>query len=834
MRRWFVMKIGTFLCLFFCFSALPLWGGQQEENTGQISDENEQPQQQAKQTRPKRINKIIVSGNKHVPTEAILSRIPLKEGEYFNVLKVGTLIRNIYTDLKRFRNVTVMGEDLDDQTMNLHIIVQEKKLLKEVRFEGNKQVSEDEIKKKIDFGTIPAVDKEELNKYVQIIKKLYVDKGYHLIKIDPEMIVDADDRATVIFHFAEPKRSLIHRIGFAGNRNITSKTLRHTILSKEDWILDFLDKSGIYHPERLEADRHFIEQLYQNRGFMNARVSDIKIDLDPTSNQIDLLFEIEEGDRYVVQEVKAPGNDILTEEQILSFLPVRVGQYFSRELITDSMQTLEKIWNNHGYMFAHVEPSIIPDDDKKTVNIAFYSELGNKVFLNKLTVKGNRKTKDKVIRRQINLTEGDLLTDYQMENSKGRVQSLGFFEQRDGVDWKLTRISDDLADLDLILQEAKTGRAYAKIGIGGTADIRSPLEGLAVELDVSDSNLFGSGVLFNCSARLGKDQRSFVVGLSNPWLFDKPILGRIDGYYRKSGYDELRHTRPVNEIQKGGTLSTGFVPRFSCLPYLQDTFIRFNWGIDSLTYEAPPQATVEGAGAHERIEANVAYQSILNKVFQSGAYTFATASCGQDFRNHPQHPTRGHSWLARGQVAAPIFEGCLGFGKFDLDFHWYTPLINEYDLIFHLRSYVGFVHELRHDLIPYRELYHIGGPASVRGFLFGQIGPQFCPNAVAAAGDSIGGRKAFFWSGELIVPISRDFNYTGVIFYDGGSGWDNPYIGDVPARFICNNQFDYRHSVGVGIRMMNPMPIKVDWGFKLDPRPGETPYEVHFGMAYEW
>ena len=174
--------------------------------------------------------------------------------------------------------------------MNLHVIVQEKKLLKEVRFEGNKQVAQEEIKKKIDFGTIPAVDKEELSKYIQIMKKLYVDKGYHLVKIEPEMIVDADDRATVVFHFAEPKRSLIRCIDFAGNRNITSKVLRHTILSKEDWILDFLDKAGVYHPEKLEADRHFIEQLYQNRGFMNARVSDIKVDLDPESNQIDFVL----------------------------------------------------------------------------------------------------------------------------------------------------------------------------------------------------------------------------------------------------------------------------------------------------------------------------------------------------------------------------------------------------------------------------------------------------------------------------------------------------------------------------------------------------------------
>lgn len=834
MRRLLAMKTGTFLSLFFCCAVLSLAAAQQPPDDAVQSTDypDMQPQQQMQQLPPKRINKIIVSGNKHVPTEAIISRIPFKEGEYFNVTKVGSLIRNIYTDLKRFRNVTVKGEDLDDQTMNLHVIVQEKKLLKEVRFEGNKQVTQEEIKKKIDFGTVPAVDKEELNKYVQIMKKLYVDKGYHLVKIEPEMIVDADDRATVVFHFAEPKRSLIRCISFAGNRHVTSKTLRHTILSKEDWILDFLDHAGVYHPERLEADRHFIEQLYQNRGFMNARVSDIKVNLDPTNNQIDLHFEIEEGDRYVINEVKAPGNDLVSEEQILSCLPLRSGQYFSREMITNSMQTVEKIWNNRGYMFAHVEPSIMPDDEKKTVNIAFYSELGNKVFLNRLTIKGNRKTKDKVIRRQIGLTEGELLTDYQMENSKNRVQSLGYFEQRDGVDWKLTRISDELADLDLILQEAKTGRAFVKIGIGGTADIRSPLEGLAAEIDVADTNLFGSGIQFNCSGRFGKDERSFVVGLANPWLFDRPILGRIDGYFRKSGYEDMRNTRPVNEIQRGGSLTVGFVPRFNFLSYLQDTFIRFSWGIDSLHYGSQPIAHVEGPNNRETLEANIAYQGILNKEFKSGTYTFATASCGQDFRNHPMHPSRGHSWLASGQIAAPIFSNCLGFGKFNFDLHWYTPLINEYDLIFHLRGYCGFVHQLGNDLIPYRELYHIGGPASVRGFLFGQIGPQFSNNGLI--GDSIGGSKAFFWTAELIVPISSDFNYTGVFFYDGGSGWDNPYVNDVPPRYVINNKFDYRHSVGVGIRMMNPMPIKIDWGFKLDPRPGETPYEVHFGMAYEW
>jgi len=777
------------------------------------------------------INKIIVIGNKHVPTEAVLSRIPFKEGEMFNPLKTGQVIRKIYRELKRFRNVTIKGKDLDNNRMNCYIILDEKKLLKGVVFKGNKQVTADEINKKIDFSAIPAIDEEELKKYALIIKKLYIDKGYHLVRIDPKLEVDADDKATAVFTIHEPKKSLIRRIEFEGNNHVPSKLLRRAILSKEDWILGLLDKSGTYHPERLEADRHFLEQFYQNHGFMNARVIDIKVDLDSQSNHIDLTFFVEEGARYIIKEVKAPGNDQISEEQLLWWLPIRPGQIYSREAITNSIQMLEKIWNNQGFMYTHIEPSIIPDDDAKTVNVSFFSEPGNKVYLNKLTIKGNRKTKDKVIRRQIDLVESDVLTDFQMEKAKNRINSLGYFEPRDGVNWKMTRISEDLADLDLLVQEANTGRAQIKIGIGGTADIKSPLSGFAAEAEVADTNLFGSGIQFNLSARFGKDERAFNFSLAQRWLFDKPILGRIDMFHRKVAYDEFHHTKPVDEMVSGGVITIGYVTRPRYIPMFDETGINFLIGIDSIRHGKPPHANVEVICPADKELANSTYQYILNRQFISGDFTWLMFNLGQDFRNHPMHPTRGHSWDVRAQIAVPALAGCLGFAKTSFDFHWYTPLIGEYELVFHLHGYCGFVHELGRSYIPYRELYHIGGPASIRGFLFGQIGPQFY---TGVSGDSIGGRKTMFWNAELIVPISPDFNMKGVFFYDGGSGWDNPYVNDLPSKFICNNKFDYRHSVGVGVRIMNPVPIKIDCGFKIDPRPGETPYEVHFGTAYEW
>jgi outer membrane protein assembly factor BamA len=238
-------------------------------------------------------------------------------------------------------------------------------------------------------------------------------------------------------------------------------------------------------------------------------------------------------------------------------------------------------------------------------------------------------------------------------------------------------------------------------------------------------------------------------------------------------------------------------------------------------------------------------QDLLNKLFADGEFAWLTLNVGQDTKNHPIHPSRGHTWLFRAQYAVPFSESNIAFQKYDFDFNWFTPLINELDLVFHLHTFAGFVDNFKGYLTPYRELFNIGGPASVRGFLFGQIGPQFSYGDLS---DSIGGKKALFWNAELIFPITPDFNLKGVFFYDGGSGWDNPYIEygnptaeqkyclgtKIQSPYICHNNFDYRQSVGVGIRLYNPVPVRVDFGFKLDPRKGETPYEVHFGMAYDW
>jgi len=774
----------------------------------------------------RKINAIIIQGNKYVSTQAILNYVPFKVGEIFNKRKTRQLIRNLYYNLKRFRNVKVQGEHIGDELINVYVIVEEKKLLKDIIFTGNKAISNKTIKEKIDFDAIQTIDKEELTVFAQAIKKLYLEKGYNDIKIKTDLKIKGH-QATAYFDIKEGKKAIIKQIRFIGNHSVSSKDLREKIYSKEDWLLGFLDGSGSYHPEKVEGDKHAIEQYYQNNGFLNTRVVDVERVINPETKHINLTYEIKEGPKYTIDEVRAPGNDIASEQALLANVFVRPGQLYSREAIVESIKQLERVWGNSGYIFAHIEPAIRADEEKHTVSITFNSDIGNRVYLNRVTVKGNRKTRDKIIRRKVLLEEGSLLTNYGMDHSKSLIQGLGFFDQKDGVNWKTRRVDDETADLDLIVKEAKTGHFHLKMGFGGAGIMQNPNAGVSVGGELADINLFGQGINLKVAGNWAKNQQDIAFHLGQPWLFDKPISGAIDAYHQRPSYDAFRNAAPIHESLSGGAGTLGFIivtKHFSPIHALATL------GIDNVKYENP--ATAIGLRDQTQLEE---MQCILDKEFAPGKFWWISAALSQDLINHPIHPSHGHRWKLTTKFAFPA--SCkteLGFYHVDLEFNWFTPLINTYDLVFRLHGFIGFSAPFKNKTIPYRELFHVGGPATVRGFLFSQIGPKLF-------GNPIGAKKAMFINAELIFPITPDMNMKGILFYDGGAGWDAPYSECVGCDSVRDNGFNYRHSVGFGIRIYNPMPVKVDWGFKLDrranrfnPQLGESGSEVHFGMSYDW
>lgn len=774
------------------------------------------------------IRDIYIVGNSHVPQEAILQRIPYLKGEIFTPNKTSELIKNVYTfgnlayGIGYFKYVSVSAHNVENDKVDLYVYVQEKHPLKEVIISGDKHLTTKELKKKIDLSGIPVIDEQDVKKYINVIRKAYYEKNYHQADVTGHLEMH-DDKATLYITIKEGRQASVKRVFFKGNKTFTDKKLRGIIFTREDWLLSFLDKAGTYQSEALESDKHTLEHFYQSNGFINAKIINTDIHLDEETCQYFITFEIDEGDLYCINNVQAPGNHLYTQEELLARIPVISGQVYSKERIRESIESLRLLWGEHGYIYADIAPSVQPDENTKTVDITFYSELGSQIYLNRINILGNQKTRDHVIRRNITLCEGELLTTKKMDESKERVELLGYFCPRDGVNWRICRADLNTVDLDLLVKEEKTGKIYCQLGFGGNpTDIQSPSDSVSIGAAITDTNLFGLGIHFNLNGSISKEQKTFALNITEPWLFDRPIHAAFDAIYKRSDYEDFKFTQEnVKENFGSGSVAFGFLS-----DYFSDTKFVLHIGIDDIRYNPDPRArkNIKNFSQEDTTE----FEKVLIKRFTPGTFAWLSGFASQDLRNHPVHPSRGYQWTAHGRVGIPGTSADVGFFKFDYDFSWYTPLIGERDLVFCFHSHIGFIHVFHDRLVPYRELYHIGGPASVRGFLFGEIGPSFKGKT------SIGGKNAFWLNAELIFPINSSFTMKGAVFYDGGAGWNTPFSAQISSDNLERNSFSYRHAVGFGVRLLHPTPVKLDWGFKLDRKKGESATEAHLTMYHNF
>lgn len=798
----------------------------------------------------RKIRDIHVTGNVVISKNSILNRLSQKIGDVFSVNYTATMIKNLY-HLGYFHQVQIYAEPIGEDLVDLHVVLKEKPKLKEVLFVGNKAISEKDLKTELNVEKIPTIEKEELKAYINKIKKYYRKKNYHQVQVKAQLINSEDGRVSIEFTITEGKKSYLNRLSFKGNKSIPSKKLKKAIFSKEDWILGMLDHAGTYNPEMVEGDKAMIEEAYKNNGFINAKVTNAELEQDPNSGHYHITYHIHEGDRYRIKDIQIEGNDVVSEQRLRQILPIQEGQFYAVDNLRTSIENLRMLWGEHGYLFADIEPNIDVHEEDKTVSISFNSDLKDQVYLNRLTIRGNKKTRDKVIRRQILLDEGAMITNQKMELSKACVGLLGYFDPRNGVNWKTTRLDSTHADLDLMLQEVKTGSFSANLKFGGSPTNRqSPDTGLTFSTSFGDKNFMGSGIAIANSIEIAKQYRAFNGSLSNPWMFDRPIRGALNGFIKSSEFadqvdiaEEAPYERAI-----GGDICLGYVTKLLG-GILADSRIH----IEKITY---PQKI----SAAKRLGSNdmTIAQLLLDKNFQSGNQVSFIGTLNQDRRNGLAFPTNGYQWNFLAQYTIPGWKqsplditdcnacaagprqmATFNYFKLEVDTSYYTPLINEHDLVLCLHGRAGIVSPFKCKDIPFRELYHIGGPDSVRGYTYGQVGPQW-------KGNSLGATKAFYLNVEFIVPITSDLNTRGVIFYDGGAGWDTPYKDEFSQAArnagLCfeenfeNNNFFYRHSVGIGVRLKSPTPLQVDFGIKLNPSKKYRKHltEMHLNMEHSF
>ncbi|OGB97317.1 outer membrane protein assembly factor BamA [candidate division TM6 bacterium RIFCSPHIGHO2_12_FULL_36_22] len=793
--------------------------------------QKETPQEIAQQKRIIRSIKLVRHNkNKYLTNDAILSRIPFKVGEVFNSIKTNQVIKNLY-NLDYFDQIKVTGTPIGSNEIDLFIILDEQKELLDVIIIGNRHVTIKDIEDTAKISELKAINQRKVDWVVKKIKSLYHKKDYHMVNIISKIDME-DGKAVVTIDIQENKPVHIKRVIFKGNEKLPAKKIRDFIQTKEDWIFSFMNKAGSYQEENLEVDKRIIEQVYKTYGYINAKVTNVLVEQDPCDHEFIVTFTVNEGDQYMISEITVDGKEILNEEYLRAILPVQPGQIYSHRKMYDAIELLKNTWGEHGFIFADIQPDIEPDLANKKVRIHFNVDLGNKVHLNRVTISGNKKTRDYVIRRKlISLCEGDLITKPKMDRTKDVIEGLGYFELPDGVNWKIIRVGDDKADLELVLKEKKTGKASIQVGYGATppkGGNSTPTGGFNIGGFIQETNLCGWGMTTNINANLSKEQWSFTGSIINPYFRRKPIYTEFDiGYTVTDWTQDLNSIQSFNERDFSLAFFTGLIVR-----PLPDTLFRCGFGYDYITYSKDPAVRPDPFAPPADI---VTFQKIIRGLFPKGNVFSIEPSISQNLKNHTLHPTRGHQWTINSKLGFSDSQSKVGFVRVEGDFSWYTPLIGEKRMIFGFHCHAGRIFTWDDRNIPFNDVFHVGGPMTVRGFDYGQISPSI---VLGNTRNPIGAKKSFVLNFELIFPLTPDFSMKGRLFYDGGAGWDAPGLHNVTAAeaapILRNNNFQYRHSVGFGISMLQPQPMKVDFGLKLDKKKGESEWEVHFSAYQEF
>lgn len=778
------------------------------------------------QNNPRIINKVTVEGNRIIGSDAILARLPYKSGQVFDPTTTSEALERVY-NLGYFSQLQLESEQADNNQINLVVVVKERQRLDGVEIRGAHAVKEKKILEKLDIEKVEAVDDEFVARAISVIKDLYRQENRHKASVASELVPHPHNPDTVklILTINEGPQTVIRKVMFKGNKKIPSRKLASVIFTREQWLMSMMDKSGTYNPEMFELDKHRIEYFYQNQGYLNAKVIDVSVDKQKDDTVFDITFHIDEGDRYYVRYLHMNGDAEVSEDTLRERIFLEEGEPFSREKLEASIASMRSLWGNKGYLYADVYPHMEPIESTKEVDITFAAEKGNKITVKRIDITGNHITKDDLIRRQFTFQEGDVITTRDMEMSKDKVQFLSYFAP-DGVNWRIHRIAEDKANLELNVKEGKNGHVNAQLSYGGE-DRFQKSHNIKGQLEYSQDNCFGRG--WDMGLRLEGSVSNFQKAeafFNDAYFLGSDVALSVNLYKNRNEYETWANITktPVEDVQ-GATVAFGFV-----LTPISDR-LRLVWetGFERIRNDRD----IRALGDDKTI-----FQKVIDRTFQSGNLQWFNIGLIQDTRNHRVYPNHGHK-LQYNISFAPGFAGSdFSYYKSEIDASWYTPLIGERDLVLAVHGRAGYMNTiLAQKPMPYKELFHMGGQTTVRGFLWGGIEPAWRAGSDPRNVVPIGARKAVQFNTELIFPLMND-SMKGHFFYDAGAGWDTPKDG-IPRpynRYIKRDQFNIRHSVGFGFNLTNPVPAKIDWGYKLnrDRRAQESPYEFHISMNMAW
>lgn len=740
------------------------------------------------------VRDIRVEGIQRVEAGTVFSYLPVKVGDTMTEEKAAQAIRTLFgTGL--FKDVRVEAErDV------LVIAVEERPAIAQIDFVGMQAFPADQVRKALRENNISegrTFDKAVIDQAEQEIKRQYLSVGRYGVTITTTVTPLDRNRVSINFTVNEGEVAKIKRINIVGNETFSESELLALIQLQTPGWLSWYTKNDQYSRQKLTADLETLRSYYSNRGYLDFNIESTQVSITPDKRDIYITINISEGEKYTVTGVKLGGDLLLPEAELTKLVTLKAGEPFSREKLAESTKAIAERLGNLGYAFANANAVPVVDKEKRTVAFTIMIDPGRRVYVRRINIVGNTKTRDEVIRREMRQLEGSFYDNQKLQLSKRRVDKLDYFSEVE-LETEPVGGTTDQVDVTIKVKEKPTGSVLVGVGF-------SSADGVILQASVSQSNIFGSGKFVGIAANTSKINRNLGLSYTDPYWTINGVSAGFALYDRRYDPRSLGIGDYVTETL-GGNVSTGY-------PLTELDRVSF-----SLAFEQTKITTFANSP-----------QRFLDFVATSGADPRAlilSASWARDRRDSAIFPTVGTFQRLFSEVALPGMD--LQYYKVGYQLTWYYPITR--NIIGTMNGVIGLGGGYSGSELPFFKAYYAGGATTVRGFQQSSLGPRDVNGVLGGSREAVGNLEVTF----PFPGAGQDRSLRLGTFLDAGQVWST----QPGTKFGANGDFGnltLRYSTGLLFAWNSPFgPLRMFLSQPLNHQPGDLiqKFQFVFGQTF--
>ena len=744
------------------------------------------------------VKDIRVEGIQRTEAGTVFSYLPVKVGEMMTDEKTAAAIKALYAT-GFFKDVRLEARD-----GVVIVTVEERPSIAKITLSGIKEFSEEDLKaglKQTGLAEGRVLDRALLDKSEQELQRQYFNRGKYAVEIKSTLTPLERNRVAVQFDVVEGDSAKIQQISIVGNKAFKEKELLKQFTSTTPGWLTWYSKNDQYSKSRLSGDIEALRSFYLNRGYLEFNVDSNQVSISPDKQGIYITINVTEGPQYKVSDVKLAGQMLVPEAELKKLITIKPGEVFARDRLTETTKKIGDRLGNDGYAFANVNAVPELDREKGTVAFTLFVDPGRRVYVSRVNVAGNTKTRDEVVRREVRQMEGAYYDAEKINRSRERLNRMGFFSEVN-IETPSVAGTTDQVDVNVGVTEKPTGNVMLGAGFSSS-------EGLVLSGSVSQNNVFGTGNRVSAQINSGSVNRVFSLSFTNPYFTLDGISLGYDLYRRDVDSSSLDNVSAYKTSTYGAGMRLG-------LPLNERDSISFG-----LTYE---QTTISLTPDDPNTNPPpTPYQRFVGPTGKRDDTTLRLDTAwARDTRNSHLFPTKGVLQRVAAEVGTPV--GSLQYYKLSYQQQHYFPLSKSFTLM--LNGEVGIGDGLAGVELPFFKNFYAGGNSSVRGFKNGTLGPK------DANGDALGGNKRVIANAELFFPLpglKDDQSLRMSAFVDAGAAFGPNDSNGLYEKFAFG---DLRYSAGVAVLWVSPLgPLKFSLAQPLVIKTGDKTEVFQFTLG---